>query len=138
MLLLNAPVPCDDATAVAAHMAIEMQRAVRELIPRWHARGHKIGFGIGIATGEATVGRVGYEGRIDYTAIGPVVTLASRLCSSAADSQVIIDNATAAALDGTLPVEPLGRRLIRGLAKPTAIFALQQPARFHDMQPGGS
>ena len=72
-------------------MAIDMQGAVQELILHWRARGHAIGFGIGIATGEATVGRIGNEGRIDYTAIGPVVNLASRLCSSAADGQVIVD-----------------------------------------------
>ncbi len=91
-------------------------------------RGYAIGFGIGIATGEATVGRIGYEGRIDYTAIGPVVNLASRLCSSAVDGQVIIDDVTAAALGEMLPVEPLGDRPIRGFAKPTAIFALVRKA----------
>ena len=95
---------------------------------QWRARGHAIGFGIGIATGEATVGRIGYEGRIDYTAIGPVVNLASRLCSSAADGQVIIDSATVAALGDALPVEPLGGRLIKGFAEPTAIFALVHTA----------
>ena len=109
-------------------MAIEMQGAVQDLIVQWRARGHAIGFGVGIATGEATVGRVGYEGRIDYTAIGPVVNLASRLCSSALDGQVIIDVATADALDDALPVEPLGGRLIKGFVEPTAIFALVQKA----------
>jgi len=128
MLLLNAPVPCRDPATLAARMAIEMQGAVQDLIVQWRARGHAIGFGIGIATGEATVGRIGYEGRIDYTAIGPVVNLASRLCSSAVDGEVIIDVATADALDDALPVEPLGGRLIKGFAEPTAIFALVQKA----------
>ncbi len=128
MLLINAPVPCHDPATLAARMAIDMQRAVQNLILQWRARGHAIGFGIGIATGEATVGRIGYEGRIDYTAIGPVVNLASRLCSSAADGQVIIDSATVVALGDALPVEPLGGRLIKGFAEPTAIFALAQKA----------
>jgi len=100
------------------------QRAVQEILQRWRTRGHEIGFEIGIATGEATVGRIGYEGRIDYTAIGPVVNLASRLCSSAVDGQVIIDEATAAALGEMLPVEPLGQWSIRGFAEPAAVFAL--------------
>ena len=129
MLLLNAPVPCDDPATLAARMAIEMQRSIQDLILEWRARGHAIGFGIGIATGEATVGRIGYEGRIDYTAIGPVVNLAARLCSSAADGQVIIDSSTAAALGDALLAEPLGGRSIRGLAEPTAIFALKQPIK---------
>src|SRR5271165_2983097 len=128
MLLLNAPIPRPDPEMVAAHMAIDMQRAVQEILRQWRARGHAIGFGIGIATGEATVGRIGYEGRIDYTAIGPVVNLAARLCSSALDSQVIIDEVTASALGETLPVEPLGHRSIRGFAQPTAIFALVHKA----------
>ena len=98
MLLLNAPIPRRDPAAVAARMAIDMQRGVQDIIQQWRALGHAIGFGIGIATGEATVGRIGYEGRIDYTAIGPVVNLAARLCSLAVDGQVIIDDVTAAAV----------------------------------------
>jgi adenylate cyclase len=128
MLLLNAPIPCRDPAAVASRMAIDMQRAVQDIIRQWRARGHAIGFGIGIATGEATVGRIGYEGRIDYTAIGPVVNLASRLCSSAVDGQVIVDHVTAAALGEMLPVEPLGSRSIRGFPQPTPVFALVQKA----------
>ena len=128
MLLLNAPIPRRDPAAVAARMAVDMQQAVQDIIRQWRVRGHAIGFGIGIATGEATVGRIGYEGRIDYTAIGPVVNLASRLCSSAVDGQVIVDDATASALGETLPVEPLGQRSIRGFEKPTAIFALVHEA----------
>ena len=129
MLLLNAPIPCDDSATLAARMAIDMQRAVQDLIPQWRLRGHAIGFGMGIATGEATVGRIGYEGRIDYTAIGPVVNLASRLCELAVDGQVIIDVSTAAALGDALLAEPLGGRSIRGFAEPTAIFALRQPIK---------
>ena len=128
MLLLNAPIPCRDPATVAARMAIDMQRAVQEIIQHWRARGRAIGFGIGIATGEATVGQIGYEGRIDYTAIGPVVNLASRLCSSAVDGQVVIDDATATALGDALPFEPLGRWSIKGFAKPAAIFALVHKA----------
>ena len=109
-------------------MAIDMQRAVQEIIQHWRARGRAIGFGIGIATGEATVGRIGYEGRIDYTAIGPVVNLASRLCSSAVDGQVLIDDATATALGDALPFEPLGRWSVKGFAKSAAIFALVHKA----------
>ncbi len=128
MLLLNAPIPRREPAAVAARMAIDMQRAVQDIIQQWRALGHAIGFGIGIATGEATVGRIGYEGRIDYTAIGPVVNLAARLCSLAVDGQVIIDDVTAAAVAETLPVEPLGRQSIKGFATPTATFALVHKA----------
>src|SRR5271170_2090748 len=84
----------------------------------------KLGFGVGIATGEATVGRIGWEGRIDYTAIGRVVNLASRLCSTAADGQVIVDPATAEALGDALAIEPLGEKVMKGIAQPVPVFSL--------------
>jgi class 3 adenylate cyclase len=70
--------------------------AVQALIVGWHRRGYQVGFGVGLARGEATVGRIGYEGRLDYTAIGSVTNLASRLCSAAEDRQILIDEAAAA------------------------------------------
>src|SRR5271165_873813 len=109
-------------------MAVDMQSAVQKLIVQWRARGYAIGFGVGVATGEATVGRIGYEGRIDYTAIGHVVNLASRLCSSAADGQVIVDAATAAALGEVLPIEPLGVRPMKGFPQPVRVYAVRADA----------
>ena len=70
MVLLNAPVPIEDPALRAANIAVEMQRDVQGLIANWRARGHRIGFGVGFAMGHATVGRIGYESRFDYTAIG--------------------------------------------------------------------
>src|SRR3981081_2259166 len=69
MLLLNAPVPCPEPALHAVRMAVEMQASIQRLKSSWHARGHAIGFGMGLAKGPATVGRIGYEGRSDYTAI---------------------------------------------------------------------
>lgn len=128
MLLLNAPLPCAEPALLAARMAVDMQSAVQKLIVQWRARGYAIGFGVGVATGEATVGRIGYEGRIDYTAIGHVVNLASRLCSSAADGQVIVDAATAAALGEVLPIEPLGVRPMKGFPQPVRVYAVRADA----------
>jgi adenylate cyclase len=125
MLLINAPLPLRDPATHAARMAIDMQAAAQALIAQWRERGHRLGFGVGIATGEATVGRIGYDGRIDYTAIGRVVNLASRLCSTAADGQVIVDPATAAALDdASLAIEPLGEKVMKGLTQPVPVFSV--------------
>ena len=77
-----------------------------------------------MASGVATVGRVGYEERHDYTAIGPVVNLASRLCSVAADGQILVDAATAAAIAGAVALEPLGIRALKGFATPVPIYAV--------------
>jgi len=124
MLLLNAPLPCSDPALTAVRMGLDMQQAVQALIVRWRARGYTIGFGVGIATGAATVGRIGYEGRIDYTAIGSVVNLASRICSGAKDGQVIIDPATVAAVAGAFELEDLGARPLKGFAEPVPVFAV--------------
>ena len=130
MLLLNAPLPCPDPPIRAVRMALDMQGAVQALIARWRARGHAIGFGVGVATGVAIVGRIGYEGRIDYTAIGSVVNLASRICSAARDSQVLIDRCTAAvaAADPTIDVEDVGAWPMKGFSEPEPVFAAKRPA----------
>jgi adenylate cyclase len=130
MLLLNAPLPCPEPARRAVRMALDMQSAVQALILRWRERGYLIGFGVGIATGTATVGRIGYEGRIDYTAIGSVVNLASRICSGARDSQVLIDRCTAAvaAADPTIDLEDVGAWPMKGFSEPAPVFAAKRLA----------
>lgn len=125
MLLLNAPVPCDDPVGRAARMAMEMQAAVQDLVSRWSSMGYGIGFGIGMSAGAATVGRIGYEGRLEYTAIGPVVNLASRLCSAAQNGQILVDAATAQKIGSVIPLEDLGERMLKGFEADTRVFAIQ-------------
>ncbi len=124
MLLLNAPVPRSEPALLGVRMVLEMQVAVQGLIVRWRARGYAIGFGVGLAKGTATVGRIGYEGRLDYTAIGSVVNLASRLCGSAEDGQILIDPAAAAEIRHSVPLVALGTRTLRGFAEPVAVFSV--------------
>ncbi len=95
MVLLNAPVSCSDPALRAVNMAIDMQGSVQKFLVSWRALHPRLGFGVGLAMGPATVGRIGSEGRLNYTAIGNVVNLASRLCSSAEDSEILIDRIAA-------------------------------------------
>jgi len=125
MLLLNAPVPRPEPTLLGARMVLEMQAAVQELIVRWRARGYAIGFGVGLAKGTATVGRIGYEGRLDYTAIGTVVNLAARLCAVAEDGQFLIDPAAAAEIRHSLRLVALGTRTLRGFAEAIPVFTIE-------------
>jgi adenylate cyclase len=115
MLLMGAPLPCPDPALSAARMALEMQEAVQILIGGWRRRGYAIGFGMGLAQGEATIGRIGYEGRLDYTAIGSVVNLASRLCAAAKDGEILTDATVAAAVRPLLAVEDLGTLPLKGV-----------------------
>jgi len=115
MLLMGAPLPCPDPALSAARMALEMQEAVQALIAGWRRRGYAIGFGMGLAQGEATIGRIGYEGRLDYTAIGSVVNLASRLCAAAKDGEILADATVAAAVRPLLAVEDLGTLPLKGV-----------------------
>lgn len=128
MVLLNAPVPCpDDAALRGVRMAGDMQAAVQALIAGWRAKGHSLGFGIGLAKGIATVGRIGYEGRHDYTAIGRVANLASRLCSTAEDRQILLDANAAGAVRATVPLTELGTRELKGFGEAVAVYSAQPP-----------
>ncbi|WP_262268288.1 cache domain-containing protein [Microvirga yunnanensis] len=131
MLLLNAPVPIDDPALRAVDMAADMQRSVQDLIVGWSGRGHRIGFGIGLAMGPATVGRIGYESRFDYTAIGSVVNLAARLCASAADGEILADVAVAEAVTDKRAIASLGLRSIKGYDEKMPVYGVpfaQPPA----------
>jgi adenylate cyclase len=122
MVLVNAPVPCAEPALRAVQMAIAMQQAVQRLIAGWRLQGHSLGFGIGLAMGRATVGRIGYESRLDYTAIGPVVNLASRLCASAEDRQILADCSVAQSVFGKVSLVPLGERHLKGFDEPVSVY----------------
>jgi class 3 adenylate cyclase len=124
MVLVNAPVPVEDPALRAVDLAAEMQRSVQDLIIGWRARGHRIGFGVGLAMGPATVGRIGYEGRFDYTAIGSVVNLACGLCASAADREILIDAKVAEAVRGKRALIPLGSRPLKGYDGGLPVFGI--------------
>src|ERR1700694_4247787 len=94
------------------------------MIAGWRARGHAIGFGVGLAKGPATVGRIGYEGRSDYTAIGNVVNLAARMCGAAEDGQILIDAMAAAEIGDTVALTSLGTRELRGFTEPVSVFSV--------------
>jgi class 3 adenylate cyclase len=125
MLLLNAPVPCPEPALRGVQMAVEMQASVQSLIIGWRARGHTVGFGVGLAKGPATVGRIGYEGRQDYTAIGSVVNLASRICAAAEDGQILIDDGVAAETRGAFALAPFGTRSLRGFAEAVPVYSVK-------------
>src|SRR6266436_7110311 len=122
LVIFNDPVPCPDAALRAVRLAVDMREAAAALARSWAGRGHEIGFGVGIAQGYATLGRIGFEGRFDYTAIGTVTNVAARLCAEATDGQILVTQRVAAAIDNIAELQHLGDIALRGLSRPIAVL----------------
>jgi adenylate cyclase len=122
LVLFNDPLPCADPALRAVRMAVEMRACVAALAERWRGFAHELGFGVGIAHGEATMGRIGFEGRFDYSAIGSVVNLASRLCGEAKNGQILIDDSVLAAVAKLAEIEPVGALILKGFQRPIPAY----------------
>jgi class 3 adenylate cyclase len=120
VVLFNAPLPCPDPSARAVRMALAMRARIAELSDNWRKQGHELGFGVGIAQGYATLGTIGFEGRYDYAAIGPVANLASRLCDEAGDGEILISRRALAAIEDLVAAEPAGDLALKGFVRPVA------------------
>ena len=117
MVFFNDPVPCADAPDRAVSMAVAMRAGVAELAQSWRWRGHNLGFGVGIAQGYATLGRVGFEGRYDYAAIGTVTNLAARLCAEARNGQILVTPRVLSGLTGVVESRPVGPLNLKGFSR---------------------
>jgi adenylate cyclase len=121
MAFFNDPIPYDDAAERAVRMSLEIRDAVRELAARWTRLGHDLALGIGIAQGYATLGRIGFEGRFDYAAIGSVTNLAARLCSDAGPWQVLVTDRVLAATEHLAVAEMVGDVQPKGFSRPVRV-----------------
>jgi adenylate cyclase len=122
MVLFNDPLPCSDPNVRAVRMAMEMRDRVSELASKWRKQSYELGFGVGIAHGYATLGRIGFEGRFDYGAVGTVVNLAARLCADAKDGQILIDSKVQATIEASTSTEPAGELSLKGFHRPVRAF----------------
>ena len=126
LIFFNDPLPIPEPGKRAATMALKMQAGFVPLRERWLKIGHDLALGIGIAQGFATLGAFGFEGRLDYSAIGSVVNLASRLSDEAKSGQTIIDRRTRAALGDDAEVEDIGPLMLKGYTNPVPAFLLKR------------
>jgi len=122
MVYFNDPLPCPDPAERGVRMAVEMRAAVGELMSGWRRRGFDLGFGIGVAQGYATLGRIGFEERVDYTAIGTVTNLAARLCGEARDGQILLSKRVATAVESGVALEEIGNLALKGLSQAVAVY----------------
>ena len=130
MVFFNDPIQVDDAPLRAVRMSVAMRERFRELSVGWRKRGHQLGFGAGVGVGYATLGRIGFEGRFDYGAVGNVVILAARLSAEALADQIILSPRVHAAVEDRVEAEPVGELTLKGISRPVPAFnvlALRDP-----------
>ena len=123
MVFFNDPVPVPNPEQSAVAMALDIRDAVHQLkSASWDKREYDLGLGIGLASGFATIGTIGFEGRWDYAAIGTVTNLAARLCAEAAHGQIVVSKRLLATVEDRFESEPLGELQLRGFRRPITAF----------------
>lgn len=123
LILVGAPIPADDHARRGLELARELRNVGREVTARWSTPEHRLGIGVGVASGRVTVGVIGSASRLEYTAVGAAVNLASRLCGEARDGEILVDPHAARLAEGA-PLEARQALAIKGFAEPVPTFAL--------------
>ena len=124
MAFFNDPMPVADPAMLAVQLAVDMRSAMDRVLSRWSDQGFHLGFGVGVAFGYANIGMIGFEGRRDYSAIGPVVNLAARLCGEARPGEILVDRRVRAAVEGRVDI--VGERSVslKGYRDPVDAFVV--------------
>jgi class 3 adenylate cyclase len=122
MVWFNDPLPTENPAERAVSLATEMRTLMAELTATWRKRGHELDFGVGVALGYATLGRIGFEGRYDYGAVGSVMNMASRLCDEANGGDILINSRAFAEVETLFACEPAGDLTLKGFSKPVPAF----------------
>ena len=124
MVFFNDPVPLPDPELQAAKLALAMRERIGACAAGWRKRGYELSLGAGVAVGHATLGRIGFEGRYDYGALGSVTNVAARLSDEAAGGQILLSQRAYAALEGRVEAKPAARLELKGLARPVEAYEL--------------
>ena len=125
MMFFNDPATVEDHEAEAVRLALSLRERFADLAALWRKRGIELGLGVGIASGYATLGRIGFEGRYDYGALGPVTNLASRLSTHAAPGQILISQRVLAAVENAVDAQPVGELELKGFGRPVAAYEVR-------------
>jgi class 3 adenylate cyclase len=125
LVFFNDPLPVPDHELQAVRLAVAARERFGELAEEWQRRGTDVGLGIGIESGYATLGRIGFEGRYDYGVVGPVANLASRLSTQAHAGQILIGPRLFAAVAEAVDTAPLGELELKGFTRPVAVHEVR-------------
>ena len=128
MAFWNAPVEQDDPVMKAVHAGMDMISGADQLSKDL---GFDLGFAVGIHCGEAIVGNIGSAKRMDFTAIGDTVNLASRLeglkiPGLQREGNIYISQEVKDVLKGRIETEDLGDHIIKGKEKPVRVYAVKE------------
>jgi class 3 adenylate cyclase len=122
MAFFNDPDRIPDHQLVAVRSALEIRDRFETLAAGWRRRGYDLGLGIGLAVGFASLGRIGFEGRFDYGAVGNVVILASRLSDAAEPGEILVSQRLNAFVEERVATEPLPDLALKGFSKPVPVY----------------
>jgi len=122
VIIFNDPIPCEDHPQHATRMALEMRDRVKDLRGAWLKKGYDLDLGVGIAAGYATLGTMGFEGRMDYGTVGNLPNLAARLCAEAKGGQILTDQKTMSRLEHGFEAEAIEQLSLKGIARPVLAY----------------
>ncbi|MES0070108.1 response regulator [Mesorhizobium sp. M0074] len=124
VVVFNDPLPCADHSERAVSMAAAMRDAIDEHSERWRKRDYLLGFGIGIARGHATIGRIGFDQRSDYAVIGTVSNHAARLCEEAKSRQILVSQRVLGAVESLVESVLVGELTLKGFRRPMPAYEI--------------
>jgi class 3 adenylate cyclase len=122
VIIFNDPLSCEEHAHKAARMALEMRERVKDLRTGWRKKGYDLDLGVGFATGYATLGTMGFEGRMDYGTVGNLPNLAARLCAEAKGGQILTDQKTMSRLENAFSAESIQELNLKGINRPILAF----------------
>jgi len=125
MAFFNDPRRLDGHQRIAVESATQIRDRFAQLAAGWSRRGYELGVGIGLAVGFATVGRIGFEGRFDYGAVGNVVILASRLSDAAGPGEILVSQRLNAAVESSIETEPVPDQTLKGFSRPVVVYRVK-------------
>jgi class 3 adenylate cyclase len=125
MVFFNDPVSVEEHELKAIRLALTAQERFAGLAAGWRKFGAELGLGIGIASGYATLGRIGFEGRYDYGALGTVTNLASRMSTHAEPGQTLISQRVFAVVEEAVDAKPVGDLELKGFGRPVAAYEIR-------------
>ena len=124
MVFFNDPVDVPEHETIAVRMALAMRERFSEISQPWKKKGYDLALGFGIAVGYATLGRIGYEGRYDYAAIGNVTIMASRLSGRAEGGQILVSQRLNAAIEDRFETQSVGELELKGMSRAVPAFSV--------------